>query len=158
LTKRSAVKAPFAVPSDIDESLVRVRDHWLGLRRGQADIPFADDVKLSTLEDPAADLMVIDVFERPMRFRISIAGHRIASRYGQLVEGLFADEIIPGAPLDYFLSQCSATVEGRGPTYYHDPQSSYARLMLPLWGDGHISSLLAAVCFNSHAAERRPHP
>lgn len=145
---RSAIQAPFAVPSTMDEGLVRVRDHWLGLRRGQADIPFADDVKLSTLENPAADLMIIDVFERPMRFRISIAGRRIASRYGQLVEGLFADEIIPEAPLDYFLSQCSATVEGRGPTLYRDPQSSYARLMLPLWGDGHISSLLAAVGFN----------
>ena len=128
----------------MDAGLVRVRDHWLGLRRGQADIPFADDVKLSALEDADADLMIIDVFERPMRFRIAIAGPRIAGRYGRLVEGLFADEIIPDAPLNYLLSQCSATVEGRGPTHYCDPQSSYARLMLPLWGDGHISSLLTA--------------
>ena len=149
MTKISAALAPFAVPSDMDASLVRVREHWRGLRRGQADIPFADDVKLSALEDAGPDLMVIDVFEHPMRFRIAIAGRRIVGRYGRLVEGLFADEMTPEAPLDYLLSQCSATVEGRRPTHYRDPRSSYARLMLPLWGDGHINSLLAAVSFNS---------
>jgi hypothetical protein len=132
----------------MDAGLVRVREHWLGLRRGQANIPFADDVKLSALEDADSDLMIIDVFERPMRFRIAIAGPRIAGRYGRLVEGLFADEIMPEAPLDYLLSQCSATVEGRRPTHFRDPQSSYARLMLPLWGDGHINSLLTAFSYN----------
>jgi hypothetical protein len=148
LTKKSAVAAPFAVPSAMEAGLARVRDHWLGLRRGQADIPFADDVKLSALQDADVELMIIDAFEHPIRFRITIAGPRIAGRYGQLVEGLFADEIVPQAPLDYLLSQCSATVEGRVPTYYRNPQSPYARLMLPLWGDGHINSLLVAVGFN----------
>jgi hypothetical protein len=132
----------------MNADLIRVRDQWLSLRRGQADIPFADDVKLSELQDTAIDLMIIDVFERPTRFRISIAGRRIASHYGQLVEGLFADEIVPRAPLDYLLSQSSATVEGRAPTYYRSPRSSYARLMLPLWGDGHINSLVGAVSFS----------
>jgi hypothetical protein len=148
LTNKSAVAAPFAVPSDLDKGLFRVRDHWLRLRRGQADIPFADDVKLSALQDADVELMIIDVFEHPTRFRVAIAGPRIAGRYGQLVEGLFADEIVPEAPLDYLLSQCSATVEGRTPTYYRNPQSSYARLMLPLWGDGHVSSILVAAQFN----------
>ena len=148
MAKKSVDLAPYSVPSDMDAGLVRVRDQWLGLRRGQADIPFADDVKLSELQDAAIDLMIIDVFERPMRFRFTIAGHRTASHYGQLIEGLFADEIVPKAPLDYLLSQSSATVEGRVPTYYRSPRSSYARLMLPLWGDGHINSLLGAISFS----------
>jgi len=60
--------------------------------------------------------------------------------------GIFADEIVPQAPLDYFLSQCSACTEGRAPTYCRIAgPSSYARLLLPLWGDGHINSLLGAV-------------
>jgi hypothetical protein len=155
VTKKSAVLAPFAMPSDMDAGLVRVRDHWLGLRRGQADIPFADDVKLSALQGSDADLMIIDVFEHPTRFRLSIAGARIAGRYGQFVEGLFADEIAPQAPLDYLLPQCSATVEGHAPTYYRDAQSSYARLMLPLWGDGHINSLLVAVKFKASGRSER---
>jgi len=131
----------------MDAGLARVRDHWLDLRRGQADIPFADDVKLSAMEDADVDLMIVDVFEHPTRFRIAIAGRRIASQYGRLVEGLFADEVMPQAPLDYFLSQCSATVEGRMPTFYRSVHSSHARLLLPLWGDGHINSLLCAVSF-----------
>ena len=147
MAKKSVDLAPYAVPSDMDAGLVRVRDRWLGLRRGQADIPFADDVKLSELQDATVDLMIMDVFERPTRFRITIAGRGIASHYGRLVEGLFADEIVPGAPLDYLLSQSSATVEARTPTYYRSPRS-YARLMLPLWGDGHINSLLGAVSFS----------
>jgi hypothetical protein len=148
LTKKSAVLAPFAVPSDMDSGLARVREHWFGLRRGQADIPFADDVKLSTLQDADVELMIIDVFEHPTRFRIAIAGRRIAGQYGQLVEGLFADEMMPQAPLDYLLSQCSATVEGRMPTFYRSVHSSHSRLLLPLWGDGHINSLLCAVSFS----------
>jgi hypothetical protein len=140
--------APFAAPSDLEAGLARVREYWLSLRRGQADIPFADDVKLSALQNADADLMIIDVFERPARFRITIAGRRIVGRYGQLVEGLFIDEIVPQPPLDYLLSQCSATVEGRALTFYSAPQSSYSRLVLPLWGDGHINSLLVAVSFS----------
>jgi len=139
---------PFAVPPVLDAGLARVAEAWRSLRRGQADIPFADDVKLSTLEDADVDLMIIDVFERPQRFRITIAGRRIAGQYGQLVEGLFIDEIAPQAPLDYLLSQCSATVEGRAPTFYAGTQPSHSRLMLPLWGDGHINSLLVAVSFS----------
>jgi hypothetical protein len=148
VTKTAALRPPFHVPSKVETGLARVRDYWLGLRRGQADIPFADDVKLSTLGDFDVDLMVIDVFERPARFRIGMASAGIGGRYGQLVEGLFIDEIEPHAPLDYLVSQCSATVEGRSPTYYRRTSAlPYARLLLPLWGDGHISALLAAVSF-----------
>jgi hypothetical protein len=141
-------KGPFAAPSDLEPGLARVHEYWRSLRRGQADIPFADDVKLSVLQDADVDLMVIDVFEHPTRFRITIAGRRITSQYGQLVEGLFADEMVPQPPLDYLLSQCSATVEGREPTFYRGTSSSHSRLMLPLWGDRHINVLLVAVSFN----------
>jgi hypothetical protein len=141
-------KRPFAAPSDLEPGLARAHEYWRGLRRGQADIPFADDVKLSALQEADIDLMVIDVFERPTRFRITIAGRRIAGQYGQLVEGLFADEMVPQPPLDYLLSQCSATFEGREPTFYRNTSSCHSRLMLPLWGDGHINALLVAVSFN----------
>jgi hypothetical protein len=139
---------PFAVPSPLEAGLVAVDNYWRNLRRGQADVPFSDDVKLSALQDVDVDLMIIDVFEHPTRFRIAIAGRRIAGLYGQLVEGLFVDEIVPGVPLDYLLSQCSATVEGEAPTFYGGSQPSHSRLVLPLWGDGHINSLLVAVTFS----------
>lgn len=138
--------APFALPSSLEPGLARVHDYWLGLRRGQADIPFTDDVKLSALSNAGVDLILVDVFERPLRFRIAVAGHGMSARDGSPVEDMFADEIVPQAPLNYFLSQCSASVEGRAPTYYRSAeQRFYARLLLPLWGDGHINGLLGAV-------------
>src|SRR5262245_7597595 len=146
LTKTSPTRAPFALPQTLEPALARVRDYWLGLRRGQADIPFADDVKLRALNGAGADLMLVDVFERPFRFRIAVAAHGIGGRYGHPVEGLFADELVPKPPLEFLLSQCSATLEGRGPTYYRSSASSpYSRLILPLWGDGHINGLLCAI-------------
>jgi len=142
--KDSPIPLPFALPSALEPSLARIRDYWLGLRRGQADIPFTDDVKLSALND--LDLILVDVFERPIRFRIAVAQSSIAGRYGHSVEGMFVDEMVPQAPFNYLLSQCSASLEGRTPTYYRSAQRpSYARLLLPLWGEGHINGLLGAV-------------
>jgi hypothetical protein len=146
LTRTSPIPAPFAPPQSLEPALARVRDYWLGLRRGQADIPFADDLKLGALSSAGADLILVDVFERPFRFRIAVAGRGVVARYGQPLEGMFADEITPKAPLEYFLSQCSATLEGHSPTYYRaSGEHPYSRLMLPLWGDGHINALLCAV-------------
>ena len=146
LTKTSPIAAPFALPQSLEPALAHVHTYWLSLRRGQADIPFADDLKLSALNAAGADPILVDVFERPFRFRIAVAGRSIVARYGQAVEGLFADEVVPKAPLDFFLSQCSATLEGRAPTYYRAPAApSYSRLILPLWGDGHINGLICAI-------------
>jgi hypothetical protein len=146
LTKTSPVPTPFASPQSLEPALAGVRDYWLGLRRGQADIPFADDVKLSAVSDAGADPILVDVFERPFRFRIAVAGRSIVARYGQPIEGLFADEVVPKAPLDFFLSQCSATLEARAPTYYRASATpSYSRLILPLWGDGHVNGLICAI-------------
>ena len=41
--------------------------------------------------------------------------------------------------LAFFTAQASATVESAEPTYYHD---GVARLLLPMWGDGHVAMLL----------------
>ena len=146
MSKARATSLPFGVPSKLDGGLVPIRNYWLKLRRGQADIPFTDDIKLSELEAFDGDLMIIDVFERPTRCRIAIATPGLATRYGQPIEGRFADEIDPQPPLEYLVSQCSATVERRAPTLYHGSSPpAYARLILPLWGDGHINALLGAV-------------
>jgi hypothetical protein len=146
LSKTSPPSLPFALPQRLEPALDSVRKHWLALRRGQADIPFTDDVKLSALSDAAANLLLVDVFERPARFRFAVATPGIAARYGQAVEGMFADEIVPKPPLDLVLAQSSVTLESRAPTYYRSTgTTAYSRLMLPLWGDGHINGLLCAI-------------
>lgn len=134
---------PFSLPRELDSSLAPVLSFWEGLKRGQADIPFSDDVQLSALKDPDSSLL-LDVQGKPLRFRVAIAGKAvIARRGGEGLEGLYLDEMAARPPLHFLLSQASATVEARAPTYFSDASS--ARLVLPLWGDGRISMLLAAV-------------
>ncbi len=133
---------PFAMPKEIEPGLAALYAQWRGLKRGQAEMPFADDIKPSSLVHP--DLaMLVDAFARPARFRFAIVGGGVRAIFGADLAGLFADEIAIGPPLDYFLAQCSATVEARAATYYRG--GTYARILLPLWGEGHIQMLLGGV-------------
>ena len=119
-------------------------------------MPFWDDVKLSSLPDLSGRLMLIEVFDKPVRFRIEILGEELKEQHGRDVVGKFLDEIDTRPPLQYLNSQSSATVESRAPTYYRHGSAkrsgssstdSYARLLLPMWGDGRIGMLLGAVAW-----------
>jgi len=116
-------------------------------------MPFSDDVKLGALGKAAAGVTFFDVLQRPVRFRFAIVGGEIEALYGQSLAGMFADEITPQSPLDYLVAQCSATIESRGATYFRS--SGYSRLILPLWGDGHINGLLGAVASIKGGLRRR---
>lgn len=144
---------PFPLPKALDPDLDRVRAYWDSLKRGEADMPFWDDVKISSLADLADAVMLIDVLGEPVRFRLNFAGRRVIDRYGEAINGRFLDELDRRSPLEYLLAQCSATVESRQPTFYRHAAgrtrsvgapSPYSRLLLPMWGDGHIGMLLAA--------------
>ena len=87
-------------------------------------------------------LVLVDVFDKPQRFRFNIVGGDVRAWYGGDLAGRFIDEIDIKGPLGFFLSQASATVEALAPTSH---QNGFARLLLPLWGDGHVSALLGCV-------------
>ena len=62
------------------------------------------------------------------------------------MRGRFIDELVLSGPLEFLRSQCSAAVEARAPTFYrHESKPAYARILLPMWGDGRIGMLLGAV-------------
>jgi hypothetical protein len=140
---------PYALPQDLEPDLARVLAYWEGLKRGDANMPFWDDVNISALPDLLNRLMLIDVFAKPVRFRIGTVGDEIKSQHGGDLVGKFLDEIELREPLRYLQSQSSATVESRAPTYYRSRATgrdgAYSRLLLPMWGDGHIGMLLGAV-------------
>jgi hypothetical protein len=86
------------------------------------------------------------------RFRFDIVGEDVTKRYGEAIVGKFSNEIDLSAGLEKFTGQCGATVERRIPTYYRQAPSAaqqqkdgYGRLILPLWGNGRIEMLLAAI-------------
>ena len=146
--------APYAMPDYLEQELADVLAYWNGLKRRESNIPFWDDVQLTALREYSDTLMMIDVFEKPERFRFGVVGRAIVGRYGSDVESHFVDEVARRAPFEYLVSQSSATVQSGAPTFYHhiamnahepDPSKSYLRMLLPLWGEGHIAMLMGAV-------------
>ncbi len=139
----------YALPDEVEPPLADLHGRWKRLLRGGNSIPFWDDVKLSALRAPDAELILIDVFEKPQRFRFNFQGSPIADHQGRPVSGKFFDELDGrGDPFDHFEAQCGETVRCRAPTYYRHRSGKgrhYARIMLPLWGNGRIDMLLAGV-------------
>ena len=68
--------------------------------------------------------MLIDVFERPQRFRFNSVGKRIQQSYDGDLAGKFVDEINPNNPLEFFTAQASATIEANAPTFLTDTATS----------------------------------
>jgi hypothetical protein len=137
--------APLA--AEIDGDLVPIQGYWQQLRRGENSIPFSDDINLAALSDKAQRTLLIEVFYKPLRFRIDIAGARLEERYGGALAGRFLDEVTPKTPFDGLASQCETVVHGR--TFCYEirgrGEQQYARLILPFWGNGHIDMLLVAI-------------
>ncbi len=143
---------PFALPEKLPLDLDRVRDYWESLKRGENNMPFWDDVKLSSLPDLSDRLMLVDAFEKPQRFRLNSVGTQIRERYGSDLQGRFVDEIDATTPFEFFTAQASATIEARSATFFSRawPTGSrrdrgYARLLLPMWGNGRIEMMLGAI-------------
>jgi len=143
---------PYSLPAQLSRNIRRVLDYWDRLKRGGNTIPFWDDVNISALPDLSARLMLVDVFVKPERFRFNMVGEQLVERFGESPTGKFADQVELHGILEFFRSQCSATVEASEPTFYrhHRSQGSgdpeeFSRLLLPMWGDGHIGMLLGAI-------------
>ena len=139
------MKHPYPLPHRLSPALTRGRDYWRGLLRGEATMPFWDDVRLNDLADIRERLVLIDVFEKPERFRFNSLGDGLgAGEFG----GLFLDETRLGHPLEFLRSQCAATVEAGEPTFMRwqaGTDDGYGRLLLPLWGEGHIAMLMGVI-------------
>jgi hypothetical protein len=142
----------FLLPDRLEPDLERVQAYWNRLKRGDNDIPFWDDVKFSMQARLAREVMLIEVFENPLRFRFDLVGEDLTRRYGAAVVGKFTDEVDLRPPLDQLTGQCVATVERRAPTYFLHAAAGggtgYSRLVLPLWGNGHIEMLIGAASFS----------
>ncbi len=142
---------PFELAAPLSPALDRVLDYWRGLLRGEAAIPFADDLNLAKVEALADNVFLLGVFEKPQRFRLELAKTRDAPEIEQDLQDRFIDEVDLPTPLDFLPSQACAAVESMGPTCYeHRPKGAergYGRLLLPTWGVGHVSLLLGAIEF-----------
>lgn len=142
-------RMPFAVDGPLGPRLDKLMAYWRSLLRGEAAMPFADDVDMAEVKTLCSDTLVLGVFERPERFRLDLAHTPFAPDVEATLVGRFIDEIDLPTPLEFLRAQADATVESLGPTLYrHSPAASeppYARLLLPVWGEGQVKLLLAGV-------------
>ena len=144
---------PFLPPRRLPVRLARLQSYWSDLRRGENALPFSDDVNLSALPEFTANLVLVEVFERPQRFRFSRVGQELLKGRDSSITGSFADEIEVCHPFEFFLAQASVTVEASSPTFYRrgaagwkaDEGIGYARLLLPTWGSGRVDMLIGAI-------------
>lgn len=140
---------PYPLTSKLSPPLLRVMAYWEGLKRGGNEMPFWDDVSLSMLPDLTDRLLLMDVYAGPERFRFNFVGKEFLEHNGNSLSHKFVDEIELRGGLKFLRSQCSATVEACEPTFYrHDGSpdgAAYSRILLPMWGDGHIGMLLGAL-------------
>ena len=140
---------PFEADAPLSPRLDAVLEFWRGLRRGQAELPFADDLDLAKSGELCPDLILLGVFEKPERFRLDLALTPHAPQVEADLQGKFLDELTLPPPLDYLRAQADAAVESAAPTCYrHSPAGAerrYARLVLPMWGEGQIKLLLVAI-------------
>jgi hypothetical protein len=136
---------PFPLPEKLSPKLLQAFSYWEGLKRGDNNMPFWDDVKLSALPELNDRLLLIDVFTNPERFRFNFVGKDLVEPNAKSVTGKFADEVQLRGPLKYLRSQCSATVEAREPTCYRGDGAPFSRILMPMWGDGRIGMLLGAL-------------
>lgn len=137
---------PFSLPVGMEPSLAGLLREWAALRRKDNPVPFADDFDIETLGLPTSLVSVVDVFEKPLRFRFALVGKKITERFGGELESCFVDEVSLKGPLRFFLSQLCATAESAEPTYFSDKaeQTGFDRLMLPYWGNGQVLLIVAA--------------
>jgi hypothetical protein len=139
-------QTPFAINAPLGPRLAAVMDYWRGLLRGEATIPFADDIDMTRVRALTDDLFVLGVFEKPERFRLDLAHLPGAPKIEASLQGRFIDEIDLPTPFEFLRAQADAAVESLAPTLHRQGgERAYARLLAPAWGEGQVRLLLGAV-------------
>lgn len=126
----------------MEPPLAALYEYWNSLKRGGWRImPFWDDLKLPDLGEHRAHVVLFDVMDG--RFRFAETGSAVDGYIGSEMDGRFLDDVQGPGALASLLDQCEATVADSAPTY--SKSDGYARLMLPMWGNGTIQMLVGAI-------------
>ena len=105
---------PFALPENLPSTLAPIYEYWKTLIRGENTMPFSDDVNLSQLSELSDNLILVDVFAEPQRFRFNYLGKQLVRQLGSNIKDRFADEL--GASQSARLFCCSIERHRRSPS------------------------------------------
>ena len=135
--------APFAVDGALAPPLARLLAYWEGLRRGQAEIPFWDDLSEVKIEASGAQTFILDVFSRPERFRFNDLEVAPPAAEPEKLLGLFLDDVDLPEVFTLLRAQASAAAELMRPTLSR--ADGLQRLLLPAWGEGQVRMLVGGL-------------
>ena len=135
----------YPLPDPLEAGLAELKAYWDGIQRGFRIMPYWDDVDMTRLGALRRQVVLLDAPQAPDRFRFNLVGEAVAEAYGQELEDRFVDEIAPAAPLHELTEQCQATAAESAPTYFRHREAGYARLLLPLWGNGRVEMLIGCI-------------
>jgi len=91
--------------------------YWESLRRGR-ELPTRSDIVFEDLRPWIGQISLVDVVDRPRRFRWRLVGTRIAERMGRDSTGLWFDEVYRDRILDGYIENYSLTVDRREPVWF----------------------------------------
>ena len=136
---------PFPLSDCPDAKLQPVVSLWEGLKRGENDMPFSDDLGASALTNLSGSPFLLRTFASPERYRFEFLSEGLCDE--AMLES-FVDEMAPSTSFSYLRAQSSATIEAAAPTLLRLTEHSgcrFSRVLLPLWGDGRVNMLLGAL-------------
>lgn len=135
--------APFAVDGPLAPPLARLLAYWEGLKRGQAEIPFWDDLSEVKIEASGAETFILDVFSRPERFRFNDLEVAAPAADRDQLLGHFLDDVDLPEVFALLRGQASVATELMRPTLYQ--AGGLQRLLLPAWGEGEVRMLVGGL-------------
>lgn len=136
-----------------DPDLVRFYDYWKSLCAGR---PMPARRDLDPLQIPAGylpDLMLIDVFHEPRRYRYRLVGTHVVTASGEDRTGRFFDDVQFFKTNPAVMQQFETVTATGRPLYSLELFTNFAngrhydvdRLMLPLSSDGRLVDMLLVV-------------
>ena len=136
-----------------DQRLFRFLDYWRS-KSAQGRLPLRRDIDPSEFRWALGLVCLLDVEQRPLRFRYRLDGSVIATRNGHDMTGHAIDAIEHKPSAGMLHGQFATVVAEKAPaahriaTEYGFAGTTYERLALPLSRDGHDVAMIMTVAAN----------
>jgi len=136
-----------AEPQPVHPSLRRLFDYWLG-KRGARSMPSRDDIDPVDFAFVLGNIILVDVFREPLRFRIRLHGTTLVMQAGYELTGKMLDEL-PITEFRILAAESFTTTANTGKPFHSQRDRildgrprRYETLMLPLSDDDRTVNML----------------
>ena len=157
------VESGWSEPPTHDARLFEVYRYW-NARRGDRWRPTRDDIRPSELKKQLPYIFLVDVLNRPRRFRMRLAGHSFFQTAGYSINGRFIEEIFPPEMCEATRAHWNACAEtsmpslGRGRVMIPGKEFLiWEGIILPLGPETGPADMLLGAVVSSGASARGDH-